>query len=229
MWVSAFRRHLLTLGNNTTNRIESFNSQVKAELRKKKGIPPSLPETVAVLLSLVSKKDSVATYKNFRNSATVAANVVLPELDKAGQIYNDAGFKLLQQQLLKMRSKQFVVNAESSGSLTVEDVQSGKLYDLSPSPDGFLECTCTFSCAYPGLPCCHSIYSRKERGIDLFDAACVPDRWSRTVAVLGDHDAEDCAELEAPGIADVGTDESCCYSSEEEDAGILHLGYCFMF
>lgn len=218
MWVSAFRRHLLTLGNNTTNRIESFNSRVKSELRKKQGMPPSLPETISLLLELVSRKDCDATYKDFRNSATVIANVQLPEMEPAGRMYNDAGFKLLEQQALKMKNKKLVLHVGATGGLIVEDAKSGKLYDLCSRQEDPLECCCTFSCAFPGLPCCHVLYSRKERGMDLFDSSSIADRWLRSLG------------LKAPGRSEGDaclTDNATChdYSSADEEEGML----CFVY
>lgn len=223
MWVSLYRRHLLTLGNNTTNRIESFNSQLKYELRKKRGLPPSLPETVGILLDLVFKKNSDATYKNFRNSATVATNVLLPEMKPAGLVYNDAAFRLLQTQVVKMKNKSFSHHQSASGGITVEDTHTGKLYDLTSGQDGLLECSCTFSSAFPGLPCCHILYSRKELGLPLFESTEIPDRWNRKSAFLNppasnveleeDVDTGN-AESLVPGVND-----NCDYSSAEEDAG----------
>lgn len=242
MWVSAFRRDLLTLGNNTTNRIESFNSLVKAELRKRRGLPPSLPETIGILLELVAKKDSSASYKNFRNNVTVVSNVKFPAMTPAGSLYNDAGFRLLESQFEKMSRRNFVLHSNASGVLTVEDVQSGKLYDLTCGPEDALECTCTFSSAFLGLPCCHLLYSRKERALDLFDSTAIPDRWS-CLSVFADSvvgSAEAVGSSEAQGAQEacqrLGTEsclqadqENCDYSSADDDAGRLRRVGVFMY
>lgn len=216
MWCSAFRRHLLTLGNNTTNRIESFNSQVKAELRKRKGIPPSLPELVGILLQIVKRKDADATYKDFRNSATVAMNVLMPEMKPAGSLYNDAGFRLLQSQVAKLKSVKLSFHDNHTGSYAVEDKAKGKTYDLSPGFNGLLECTCTFSCAYGGLPCCHTLFANQQRQLPLFYAKEVPDRWRRT----GGFDMAN--EAEKKPFADPApneNDESLDFSSADDDCG----------
>lgn len=221
MWASLFRRHLLTLGNNTTNRIESFNAQIKYELRKKRGLPPSLPETVSLLLELVSKKNADATYKNFRNTATVMLNATLPEMQPAGLLYSDAGFRLLQSQVVKMKERTFALHVSDSGGLAVQDVQSGKLYDLTEREADCVECCCTFSCAFYGLPCCHVLFSRRERSQPLFDTASVPDRWQRKPDFGGVSSANNDAADDWSASADQPPEIelSCDYSSAEEDSG----------
>lgn len=216
MWCSAFRRHLLTLGNNTTNRIESFNSQVKGELRKRRGIPPSLPELVGILLGIVAKKDADATYKCFRNCATVASNVLFPEIQPAGRVYNDAGFKLIEGQAKKMKAKTLKLHVGPSDSLTVEDSASGKLYELSEGAQSVMECPCTFSCAHGGLPCCHVLYANEVRKLPLFGAQEIPDRWRRSAPV-------DNVGTEVVRGSENDSNASVDYSSADEDTGICAL------
>lgn len=216
MWCSAFRRQLLTLGNNTTNRIESFNALVKAELRKRKGVPPSLPELVGILLQIVKRKNDDATYSDFRNCATVAMNALMPEMQPAGVMYNDAGFRLLLGQVAKMKSAKLAFHDNNTGGYAIEDTVKAKIYELSPGYDNFLECTCTFSCAYGGLPCCHILFANQQRQVPLFDANVIPDRWRRTKGSGMDVSAE------VDPVADVevhGNDESIDCSSADEESG----------
>lgn len=220
MWCSAFRRHLLTLGNNTTNRIESFNSQVKSELRKRKGSPPSLPELVVMLLEIVQKKGTDATYKNFRNSATVVMNTLLPEMQQAGVLYNDAGFRLLQGQVVKLKSASFRLHSALQDSVAVEDVSKGKLYDLSSGFGAAMECSCTFSCTFGGLPCCHILYANQQRQRPLFEAEGIPLRWQRAQSCNATCPQE--ADAFNVPVADA-TDRSVDSSIEEDDCGMLFM------
>lgn len=221
MWCCAFRKHLMTLGNNTTNRIESFNSQVKSELRKRRGIPPSLPELVAILLEIVSKKDADASYKQFRNCATVASNALLPEMSEAGALYNDAGFKLLQTQVVKLKSKNFRLHVASGDNVTVEDGANGKQYELSNGPGGLMECPCTFNCAHGGLPCSHVLFYNQERHVPLFQPTGISDRWRRTPATDG---ANDHGLFDNAGSSRV--DDSLDWSSASEDNGTYDFSIC---
>lgn len=224
MWCNAFRRDLLTLGNNTTNRIESFNSLVKADLRKRKGVPPSLPELLGILLQLVKRKDADATYKDFRNSATVALNALIPEMQPAGVLYNDAGFRLLQSQVTKLKSVKFDFYDDGSGGITVEDIVKKKLYELSSGFNGVLECTCSFSCAYGGLPCCHVLFANQQRGIPIFETNEISDRWrrvpaSKSVSVPSDDTSLDDGMDTVTGGSAAGQDDSLDFSSADEDSG----------
>lgn len=215
MWCSAFRRDLLTLGNNTTNRIESFNSQVKRELRKRPGIPPSLPELLGLLLQIVKMKDSDATYKGFRNSATVIMNTRMPDLQPAGEIYNDAGFRLLITQMQKLNSLQLRLHEGEVGCWIVEDLTKGKLYELSAGFKGVLECVCTFNCSF-GLPCCHILFANKQRGLPLFEAKELSDRWRRGTSSV----VNPTTDLEpVPDTITSGPNDSIDSSSADEDFG----------
>lgn len=229
MWCSAFRRDLLTLGNNTTNRIESFNSLVKAELRKRKGVPPSLPELIGILLQIVRRKDADATYKDFRNSATVAINVLLPEMQQAGVLYNDAAFRLLQSQVVKLKSAKLRFHSDENGNSAVEDLVKGKVYEFSPGFNGVLEWTCSFNCAYAGLPCSHLLFANQQRNAPLFETKEISDRWRRVAAwelPAESSDATDFAEMgHVSERAALGKDDSLDFSSADEASGKFFRRY----
>lgn len=128
-----------------------------------------------------------------------------------------------------MKAKKFVFCTTSSGDLTVQDAQNGKLYDLYSGQDGLLECGCTFSSAFPGLPCCHLLFSKQERSLPLSDASVIPDRWNRSSfdgTSLSSAEAD--AELEVVGGAAVENTNDCDFSSAEEDIGRRNIFFLLL-
>ncbi|XP_065676140.1 uncharacterized protein LOC136092259 [Hydra vulgaris] len=172
-WCTAYRKNKLTLGNNTNNRIENFNRQLK------KIIKPNmhLSETIKRLNDTTLHISSDKGYKQYREIGvrTVATSGMPKEI---GQSLTNFATDLVSSQFQKYSSKEnveMVLHIEVDILLTKDSCQ----YIIS---NDFTDCTCSFFMNFQ-LPCWHIFCARDFRNMPLFDnelEMTLPLRWKKT-------------------------------------------------
>ncbi|XP_050038259.3 uncharacterized protein [Dermacentor andersoni] len=167
MWVHAYRKELPTLGNNTNNRIESHNQKLKSFLK------PSLHlvEAVAELVNYVNN-DSISL--EFAQLKEIKLNLNVTCIDEFQMELSHSCTVEAKDKILEQYEKLKTANYQVSQSSNSYSVALGsKEYNVAQSFDS---CTCTFHGQY-GLPCAHIMAARSFSGRELFDKACIPQRW----------------------------------------------------
>jgi len=174
LWCLAFRKGLLTLGNNTNNRIENFNRQLK------RTILPNLHLSEA-LRRLVNGSYSVSSDIGYRHKRELGTRMdarcdMLPGLFCS--VLTNAALALVTSQHVKYNELKTEMQFTTVGDDVYEVRCTGKVYAVSLI---CTRCTCSFYCNYC-LPCSHIFMCRKSVSPPLCDSPlldAVPRRWKK--------------------------------------------------
>ncbi|XP_063215902.1 uncharacterized protein LOC134527287 [Bacillus rossius redtenbacheri] len=168
LWVFAFRRKELTLGNNTNNRLESHNQKLKQYLKSSM----HLPEAVKALCDFIRVLEVNFSQEAFKEMKThinknFSDNIHL----QISSHCTVEATKLICRQLEK--SKQEMIYANGNVSF------NGFSYCIG---NNFTVCSCTFFSQY-SLPCAHLLFARRACGMCVFSEDTVSSRWKKDTFV----------------------------------------------
>ena len=165
-WVEGLKRQSFSLGERTTNRVESTFQKIKSVTSS--SLP--LQEFLKILLKMIS---------TFRTERQHRALTVLAQVSRCRTVMNedDAAYSLLLTPyaykivLREQKGAERVTLTASENSFTCQSTE-GELIVTDTT------CSCT-SYSSIGLPCKHIFAARKEHRIPLFDNSTVNKRWTR--------------------------------------------------
>ena len=161
-WVLCFRHNVMNLGENTTNRLESFFGKLKEVIRRKK----TMYQLIEDILEFIESMQQEKSFKSIRMQTSKPTSTPKTSLEVLYQDYvTEFALKLLTPQFLKVDSVQVI------DYITVH-TQDGPIF---PNNDC---CTCSFFCKY-NLPCCHMIALEKFNKRDVFLKSAIAKRWTK--------------------------------------------------
>ena len=168
MWAMHLR-NCLTLGNNTNNRLESYNQKIKQVTNASN----SLPVCIEKLLALNTAQEQKVIYNVYNNDCTIVSingeDEIVTLLFK---MYTDFAANLAKEQWTISKHKQYTVE-ESNAQITVSSPEKGKYY----IEKDLCTCTCRFHLHYK-IPCCHILYFLKKKHITP-TIKLASERWHR--------------------------------------------------
>nr|XP_037276819.1 uncharacterized protein LOC119169923 [Rhipicephalus microplus] len=170
MWVHAYRQALPTFGNNTNNRIECHNQKIKNYLS-------SSMHLVQAIVALVGYIDNDSLSLQFSKLKEMKLNLNINDFNDSFQLElscnctYEATSKVLEQ-YEKFKNVSYQVTSTPNSYVVVSPRSQ---YSVSLC---LASCTCAFYNQYT-LPCAHILAVRDFTKRDLFDKACIPDRWCK--------------------------------------------------
>ena len=158
MWAKCFRKHLPTLGDDTTNRTERNFWSIKQYLID---TFRQLPDTATSIMHVIKLAEGRLTerydYASVKSLRIFDSNEAIQRMnDTASKHLNDRGctiFHIAQKSLEKNRSKMSVA---LNGIKHDFDESSYKVYDTTS-----LSCTCSFFSTHQA-PCSHILFFREQ-------------------------------------------------------------------
>ncbi|XP_049524246.1 zinc finger SWIM domain-containing protein 1-like [Dermacentor silvarum] len=170
MWVHAYRQKLPTFGNNTNNRIESHNQKIKSYLTSSMHLVQAIEALVSYIdtdfLSLKFSK-----FKEMKLNLNINDAIEPFQLALSRNCTSEATGKVLEQ-YERFKKVDYLVTS-TTNSYVVASASSEHSVSLC-----LTRCMCAFYNQY-SLPCAHILAARHFAQQDLFDKACIPDRWCK--------------------------------------------------
>ncbi len=170
LWCTADRKNLLTLGNNTNNRIENFNKQLKRIVK------PSmhLSESLRILIEMPFSRANDMGYKQYREiGSRIDASTSLPAIISANLTI--LGTDLVATQYKKfIQHEEYATLREKTNEVIV--CRDNRQYTITNENR---ECSCSFFMNFR-LPCWHIFFARSKQCLSLFDSnleSIIPLRW----------------------------------------------------
>jgi hypothetical protein len=167
MWVH-FLCSYLSLGNTTTNRLESFHDKLKQFADRNTPIY----KLITILLSIITCVEQETQYKLSSNLLKRTRKAQMGMEDFIA-VYTPFACDLVEQQL-KLSKLQYRRDGDF-----VKNVESGKNHQCNGK-----ECDCIFFKSLQ-LPCRHLLFLRREAGIDLVGE--ISERWSIQYALQAEN------------------------------------------
>jgi hypothetical protein len=172
-WSMIYRQDLLTLGNNTNNRIENFNRQLKKILKP----DMHLSETVRRLNDTTLTIANDMGYKRYREIGfRTDASTDMP--NGIGMSLTNIGSDMVSTQYKKFLSNMEYAVVTESEEHVITVGKHGRQYTVGSD---ITDCSCSFFSNFH-LPCWHMFCARHFKRLPLYDESLevtVPPRWRR--------------------------------------------------
>ena len=164
-WVEGLKRQSFSLGERTTNRVESTFQKIKSVTSS--SLP--LQEFLKILLKMISTFRTERQHRALTVLAKVSRCTTEMNEDEAAYslLLTPYAYKILQRE---QKGEERVTLTASENSFTCQSTE-GELIVTDTT------CSCT-SYSSIGLPCKHIFAARKEHRIPLFDNSTVNKRWT---------------------------------------------------
>ena len=192
MW-ALHLRDCITFGNNTNNRIESFNQKVKQVTHSSE----TMAMCIEKILALNTAMDQKLMYQLYQNECT---SVVIKGQDITTaaffEIYTEYAARLCcQQWSIAKKAKYGLLEAKDSAPAERYIVKVGSDFQYRVSQD-LTACTCTFKKNHD-LPCRHVLFIMREKGAQPTESMAA-ERWLKSYqmpATLGSTGKSDARPL----------------------------------
>jgi hypothetical protein len=182
-WCFAFRDHLRTFGNKTTNRIERFFLTIKTALRGTGNAIAKrlhLSECIEIVLDVLKYKGTFASHQDFRNKLTVLKlhHFPIPEIaEDVGENVTQFAAKLIKVQCSLFLKESYEVEEIIEDLWILTNHRTGNKYEIEQR-GMTLSCSCYVNCSF-GIPCRHIFVVRQSRKEKLFQVTDILERWLR--------------------------------------------------